>query len=71
MVTMCASLSSSARRKLAHSALHRIRALISDFEKDDAFDRRVALIGGFLLVALLGVAVYFLFVDTGVTLTLS
>ena len=47
------------QHKLAISALRRIQALIEGFEKDRAFDLRLARIGIIAMLALLGVAAYF------------
>ena len=57
------------QHKLAISALRRIQELIDGFEKDRAFDLRLARIGVIVMLALLGVAVYFSV--GGVSLTLS
>ena len=46
------------KRKLATSALHRIRALLHGFEQDRASDMRLALIG-IIIILLLGVAAWF------------
>ena len=46
------------KRKLATSALHRIRELIHDFEQDRASDMRLARIG-IIIILLLGVAAWF------------
>lgn len=46
------------KRKLATSALHRIRELIHGFEQDRVDDARMARIG-IVIILLLGVAAYF------------
>jgi hypothetical protein len=62
-------ISSFKQHKLAISALRRIQELIDGFEKDRAFDRRLARIGIIVMLALLGLAAY-VFVG-GDSLTLS
>jgi len=57
------------QHKLAISALRRIQELIDEFEKDRAFDLRLARIGVIVMLALLGVAAYFFL--GGDSLTLS
>ena len=50
------------------SALQRIQDLIREFEKDDAFDRKAALVGVIGLVVLVAVALVFLFSASVTTL---
>ncbi len=57
------------RHKLAHSALHRVHAILQGFERDRLVDARLARIGIALMVLLMGVALYFLF--SAETITLS
>ena len=49
------------RHKLAHSALHRIHALIRDFDRDAAFDRKLALIGVAAIALIVVVSLVVLF----------
>jgi len=56
------------QRKLARSALLRIRELILGFEKDRAFDRQLARIGVIAVVLLVAVSLYFLFTGSSITL---
>ncbi len=56
------------KRKLASSALHRIRRLIHGFEQDRATDVHMARIG-IVIIVLLGVAAYFFLGGNGTTLS--
>ncbi len=56
------------QRKLARSALRRIQELILGFEKDRAFDWRLACIGVIAVVLLVAVSLYFLFSGDSITL---
>ena len=55
--------------KLARSALRRIRALIAEFDRSREQDARLALVGMVLMLALVGVALYFLLTGDRVTLS--
>jgi hypothetical protein len=57
------------QHKLAISALRRIQELINGFEKDHAFDLRLARIGVIVLLALLGVAAYVFLGGNSLTLS--
>ena len=57
------------KRKLARSALRRIREIIHGFEQDRTADLRMARIGITIIIVLLGVAAYLFF--GGDSLTLS
>ena len=47
------------QRKLAISAMHRIRELIRSFEQERATDRRLAQLGLVVILLLIGVSLYF------------
>lgn len=57
------------KRKLAGSALRRIRNIIHGFEQDRAADLRMARIGITIIIVLLGVAAYFFFGSDSLTLS--
>ena len=48
------------KRKVAASALRRIQELILGFEADRAADRRLARFGVVIILAIIGVAAYFM-----------
>jgi hypothetical protein len=56
------------KRRLAQSALHRIRKLIHEFDEEHAFDRRLARVGIVIVVLLVSVSFYFLFSGDSITL---
>jgi hypothetical protein len=56
------------QRKLAQSALRRIREMIRGFEAEHAFDRKAAGIGVIALVVIVAVSLFFLFSSNSITL---
>lgn len=56
------------KRKLARSALRRIREVIYGFEQDRAADVRVARIGITIILVMLGLAAYLFFGSDSLTL---
>jgi uncharacterized membrane protein YbaN (DUF454 family) len=56
------------KHKLAVSALRRVHELLQEFERDRAIDRRLALIGLAIVLALIGVSIWLLPSGSGVTL---
>lgn len=57
------------KHKLNLSVFARIRALISNFEKAEIADRRVAVVGLLLIIVLILVATYFFFNSTQVVIS--
>ncbi len=57
------------KHKLAANALRCIDEKISGFEADRAVDRRLAGIGVFIVVVLIGISAYFLLSASSVTLS--
>ncbi len=55
--------------KLSRSALRQIRALIAEFDRSRKEDARLAVVGAVMILALIGVALYFFFSGDKITLS--
>ncbi len=57
------------RDKVARSALRRIQVLLAEFDRSRAEDARLAVVGTVLILALIGVALYFFLSGDQITLS--